>query len=118
MCPFNIFFQGVACSVVQLELQALGLATTFEPIEVQTPQGGDEAWAGVRRTYFHSGTYYLPHAVLGASERGDAANNAASGAASDAAPSASSEGEGASAQLVSLNGGVMKLLVRSIVAER
>ena len=64
MCPFNPFFQGVACAVVQLELQALGLSTTYESMPIATPAGADAAWAGVKRLYFYDDTYYLPHAVL------------------------------------------------------
>ena len=48
MCPFNIFFQGVACSVMQLELEALGLHTTFEAMDISSP---DAQWEGVRRRY-------------------------------------------------------------------
>ena len=56
MCPFNVFFQGVACAVVQLELQALGFSTTFESMAVAVPQDKDEQWADIKRKYFFSDT--------------------------------------------------------------
>ena len=39
------------------ELQALGLRTRFEPLEVGSPS---DQWEGVRRRYFQADTYYLP----------------------------------------------------------
>ena len=58
MCPNNIFFQGVACEVVRLDLKNLGLDCEFHRIEVDP--GGDEVWAAVARRYFNSTDYYLP----------------------------------------------------------
>ena len=102
LCPFNVFFQGVACAVIQLELGALGLEVSFEPMAVDVkhgvgadavgnPHGGgggaDEAggqWEGVRRKYFYSDTYYLPHCVL-ARDGGEAGGGEAGGEAPDLA---------------------------------
>lgn len=64
-CPRNIFLQGVACAVVQLELQALGFTSEFRPVTLPRGAVNGEGWAGVRRPYFYSETYYLPHCVLG-----------------------------------------------------
>ena len=61
LCPFNPFFQGVACQVVQLELQALGMSVEFETLPIEC--GKDATWDGVRRRYYLSDTYYLPHCV-------------------------------------------------------
>jgi len=58
MCPNNIFFQGVACEVVRLDLRNLGFDCEFHRIEVDP--GGDEVWAAVARRYFNSTDYYLP----------------------------------------------------------
>ena len=63
-CPFNVFFQGVACSVVQLELLQLGLSTSFEPMPIATPGEDDAAWEGVTRRYFTADTYYFPTCVM------------------------------------------------------
>ena len=110
MCPFNVFFQGVACAVVQLELQALGLTTSFEQIEIATPQKGDAAWEGVTRQYFHADTYYLPAAVFDGGEGGGAADSAMPPGVSE--PSCSLGG--AAAQLIALNQGAVHLMGRSI----
>ena len=64
LCPFNVFFQGVACSVVQLELLSHGLSTSFAPMPIATPGGEDPAWAGVTRRYFQADTYYFPTCVF------------------------------------------------------
>ena len=71
LCPFNLFFQGVACQTVKVELEALGFAVAFEPVELGPL--GDATWDGVRRRYFQADTYYLPHCVLGGgADDGDA----------------------------------------------
>lgn len=64
-CPRNIFFQGVACAVVQLELEALGFSCEFRSVTLPRGAVNGEGWEGVRRPYFYSETYYLPHCVLG-----------------------------------------------------
>jgi protein arginine N-methyltransferase 2 len=58
MCPNNIFFQGVACEVVRLDLKNLGFDCEFHHIDVDS--GGDEVWAAVARRYFSSNDYYMP----------------------------------------------------------
>ena len=71
LCPFNLFFQGVACQTVKVELEALGFAVAFEAVELGPL--GDATWDGVRRRYFQADTYYLPHCVLGGgADDGDA----------------------------------------------
>ena len=58
LAPDNIFFHGVACQCVKLQLQQLGLETDFLPCEIQVK---DEVWEGIRRKYWHGrDTYYLP----------------------------------------------------------
>jgi hypothetical protein len=103
MCPFNVFFQGVACAVVQLELQvlrmrcmrahgsrgyeailshvghafvcvlsdlpcwlwkAIGFTSSFESMPVRVPPDKDSEWSDIKRKYFFSDTYYLPHCVF------------------------------------------------------
>ena len=62
LCPGNIFFHGVACQVVKLELKSLGggVDAEFLPCEFAGPQLDSEQWKGVRRSYYWSDTYYLP----------------------------------------------------------
>jgi hypothetical protein len=61
LAPDNIFFHGVACQCVQLQLSSLGLDCEFLPCEIQVK---DEVWEGIRRRYWHGrDTYYLPRAV-------------------------------------------------------
>jgi len=58
LAPDNIFFHGVACQCVKLQLSQLGLDSEFLPCEIQVK---DEVWEGVRRKYWHGrDTYYLP----------------------------------------------------------
>ena len=58
LAPDNIFFHGVACQCVKLQLQHLGFETDFLPCEIQVK---DEVWEGIRRKYWHGrDTYYLP----------------------------------------------------------
>ena len=58
LAPDNLFFHGVACNCVQLQLAALGLDSEFLPCEIQVR---DEVWEGIRRQYWHGrDTYYLP----------------------------------------------------------
>ena len=74
MCPFNVFFQGVACAVVEPELRAHGFTSTVEPVDISSP---DAQWEGVRRRYFQADTYYLPHCVLDGGERAESSAAAA-----------------------------------------
>jgi protein arginine N-methyltransferase 2 len=59
LAPDNLFFHGVACQCVKLQLGALGLDTEFWPCQIQVPD--TEIWKGIRRQYWHNrDTYYLP----------------------------------------------------------
>lgn len=60
MCPNNIFFQGVACEVVRLDLENMGLQCEFHGMEVDS--GDDGVWKDIARRYFSSNCYYLPMA--------------------------------------------------------
>jgi hypothetical protein len=61
LAPDNLFFHGVACQCVQLQLSSLGLDCEFFPCEIQVK---DEVWDGIRRRYWHGrDTYYLPRAT-------------------------------------------------------
>ena len=66
-CPDNIFFQGVYCRIVELEMEQLGFASTFMSVEMSAPEQelltADATWAGVKRRYFYDRTYYLPMMV-------------------------------------------------------
>lgn len=115
MCPFNFFFQGVACSVVQRELRAIGLRTTFEPLAIASP---DAQWEGVRRRYFQADTYYLPQAVFvgveaAAADADDDANALALSSAANVM-SIVDNGAGAAAQLIALNAPLMYWLSQSL----
>lgn len=61
LAPDNLFFHGVACQCVKLQLHQLGLETEFLPCEIQV---SSEEWEGIRRRYWHDrDTYYLPRAT-------------------------------------------------------
>ena len=60
MCPFNIFFQGVACELVKTELVALGFRVVFIPVQIDLDKS---TWDGVKRKYWIGDTYYLPVAA-------------------------------------------------------
>lgn len=58
LAPDNLFFHGVACQCVKLQLARLGLETEFLPCQIEV---ADDVWEGVRRKYWHGrDTYYLP----------------------------------------------------------
>jgi protein arginine N-methyltransferase 2 len=58
LAPDNLFFHGVACQCVKLQLSQLGLDSEFLPCEIQVK---NEVWEGIRRKYWHGrDTYYLP----------------------------------------------------------
>jgi protein arginine N-methyltransferase 2 len=58
LAPDNLFFHGVACQCVKLQLAQLGLDSEFLPCEIQVK---NEVWEGIRRKYWHGrDTYYLP----------------------------------------------------------
>jgi protein arginine N-methyltransferase 2 len=59
LAPDNLFFHGVACQCVKLQLAQLGLDAEFLPCEIQVPK--TKEWEGIRRQYWHDrDTYYLP----------------------------------------------------------
>lgn len=61
LAPDNLFFHGVACQCVKLQLQQVGLETEFLPCEIQV---NSKEWEGIRRKYWHDrDTYYLPRAT-------------------------------------------------------
>ena len=60
MCPFNIFFHGVACELVKTELAALGFRIVFVPLQIQLDPS---TWDGVNRKYWQRDVYYLPVSV-------------------------------------------------------
>mmetsp|Transcript_19531 Transcript_19531/g.45639 ORF Transcript_19531/g.45639 Transcript_19531/m.45639 type:complete len:376 (+) Transcript_19531:3-1130(+) len=67
LCPDNIFFHGVICQLVQLELADLGLACEFMPVAIEV---AESEWEGVTRKYWHGrDTYYLPVALLQPAEQ-------------------------------------------------
>uniref|UniRef100_A0A7S1B6W4 RMT2 domain-containing protein n=1 Tax=Corethron hystrix TaxID=216773 RepID=A0A7S1B6W4_9STRA len=57
LAPDNIFFHGVACQCVKLQLSGIGFNVEFATCDIDV---SDEAWKGVRRKYWHNCTYYLP----------------------------------------------------------
>lgn len=61
LAPDNLFFHGVACQCVKLQLAQLGFDTEFLPCQIQVKES---AWDGVRRKYWHGrDTYYLPRST-------------------------------------------------------
>lgn len=61
LAPDNLFFHGVACQCVKLQLGHLGLDCEFLSCEIQVK---DSEWEGIRRKYWHGrDTYYLPRAT-------------------------------------------------------
>ena len=58
VCPDNVFFLGVACEVVRVELERMGLEAQFHRCEVDA--GGDETWGSVAFRYFEENQYFLP----------------------------------------------------------
>mmetsp|Transcript_31562 Transcript_31562/g.38890 ORF Transcript_31562/g.38890 Transcript_31562/m.38890 type:complete len:107 (-) Transcript_31562:285-605(-) len=60
----TFFFHGVACQIVQLELENLGFQTEFHPIPVDSKVKEDTTWEGVKNKYWHMDSYYLPVALF------------------------------------------------------
>jgi protein arginine N-methyltransferase 2 len=61
LAPDNLFFHGVACNCVKIQLSQLGLDTEFAQCQIQVKE---KDWEGVRRKYWHGReTYYLPIAT-------------------------------------------------------
>ena len=59
MCPFNVFFHGVAAEFVKVELAQRGLATDFVPLQVNDLDA-THTWQGVKRRYWQFDSYHLP----------------------------------------------------------
>lgn len=58
LAPDNLFFHGVACQCVKLQLGNMGLDSEFAQCEIRV---NDSEWDGVRRKYWHGrDIYYLP----------------------------------------------------------
>jgi len=58
LAPDNIFFHGVACQCVKVQLEQMGFEVEFAQCEIQVDE---KEWNGVRRKYwFGRETYYLP----------------------------------------------------------
>jgi len=71
LAPDNLFFHGVVCYVVKLQLSKLGLDPEFLTCQMTAPPDRDTAdangnnvnktWEGIRRKYWHGrDVYYLP----------------------------------------------------------
>lgn len=60
LAPDNIFFHGVACNCIKIQLSQLGLDCEFLSCQIQTPDQNE--WNGIRRKYWyqHRDIYYLP----------------------------------------------------------
>ncbi|OEU17896.1 hypothetical protein FRACYDRAFT_238326 [Fragilariopsis cylindrus CCMP1102] len=70
LAPDNLFFHGVACNVVKLQLSTLGLDTDFltcqmtAPTSTKNSHNNNATWDGIRRKYWHGrDVYYLPKAT-------------------------------------------------------
>jgi len=67
LAPDNLFFHGVVCNVVKLQLSTLGLDTDFltchmtAPTTTKNSHNNSSTWDGIRRKYWHGrDVYYLP----------------------------------------------------------
>ncbi|KAG7341472.1 ankyrin repeat domain protein [Nitzschia inconspicua] len=62
LAPDNLFFHGVACNVIKLQLDKLGFDTEFLTCQIQVQNiNNDKVWQGIRRKYWHNrDVYYLP----------------------------------------------------------
>ena len=68
LAPDNLFFHGVACNVVKLQLSKLNLDTEFLQCQMTAPPDRDtettKTWEGIRRKYWHGrDVYYLPRST-------------------------------------------------------
>jgi protein arginine N-methyltransferase 2 len=63
LAPDNLFFHGVACQCIKVQLGQLGLNAEFVQCEISSNAAvtDEKTWEGVRRPYWHGrSTYYLP----------------------------------------------------------
>jgi protein arginine N-methyltransferase 2 len=74
LAPDNLFFHGVACQCVKLQLASLGFESEFVPCEITVPE--QDEWEGIRRKYWHGrDTYYLPHVTWKATDETTTTNS-------------------------------------------
>lgn len=60
LAPDNLFFHGVACNVIKLQLSRMGLDSEFLTCQMEAPDSL-AIWQDVRRRYWHGrDIYYLP----------------------------------------------------------
>jgi len=57
-CPDNLFFHGVACEVIKLELQELSISCAYQQMDVNVTDA--KIWEKVRRRYWYRNSYYVP----------------------------------------------------------
>ncbi|KAL3910875.1 MAG: hypothetical protein SGILL_007514, partial [Bacillariaceae sp.] len=62
LAPDNLFFHGVACNVIKLQLGKLGFDSEFLTCQIQVKDiNNEKVWQGIRRKYWHNrDVYYLP----------------------------------------------------------
>lgn len=58
LAPDSTFFHSVYCQIVELEMKALGLETTFIPLPIDA--SNKDIWNQVKHRYWWSNTYFLP----------------------------------------------------------
>ena len=54
----NVFFLGVACECIKIELGQLGFSSEFYPVDIDVSD--PNIWKGTSFRYFESNQYYLP----------------------------------------------------------
>jgi protein arginine N-methyltransferase 2 len=57
--PENVFFQGVACQLILMELERLGFDAKFVTCDSATHEDSEQ-WDGIKFRYFEGSAYYLP----------------------------------------------------------
>jgi len=57
LAPDNVFFHGVSCNCLKIQLGALGFDVDFLTCEIQVK---DDEWKNTRRKYWHFDHYFLP----------------------------------------------------------
>eukprot|EP00049_Salpingoeca_infusionum_P004391 m.78740 g.78740 ORF g.78740 m.78740 type:complete len:374 (+) comp12543_c0_seq4:125-1246(+) len=58
VCSENVFFQAVACQVLQTLLEQLEMTTVFQTVQVDWVS--EETWKDVKYKYFEDQAYYFP----------------------------------------------------------
>lgn len=59
----NIFFLGVACETIKVELERLGFSSEFYPVDIDVSD--PSIWKGTSFRYFESNQYFLPVCIRG-----------------------------------------------------